>query len=293
MAEMRPFEYRILQYAPNVLQEVAANIGVILLEVGAGGSGFADIRLTEDWRMARLLDPDLDSEYFIHFAQAVRERLNSSALDCSMGGIAVTQREWMLHALDDWSSSGIRVTVPSAVMVRDPAAELARLVKEQCALPVRTQGVRPQVGRGAILAKMKDEFGRQGVWDLMSQKISISKYTRQGDPLMIDCGYRFPSEPISDVLPDSQVFRMFHAVSLQNDVNATKVLAFTFQDFRSGFAEEQQARVELTAIIEDDADEQEESVQYAISTLKRTNIVVEAVRQLPTLADRARRELRV
>ncbi len=50
-----------------------------------------------------------------------------------------------------------------------------------------------------------------------AEEISGAEYTRSGDPLKIDCGYS----------PNGTV-KLFHAVTLQSDVNAAKVLAFSF-----------------------------------------------------------------
>ena len=40
---------------------------------------------------------------------------------------------------------------------------------------------------------MRTEFERAGVWDLLRKRIAASEYTRPGDPLRIDVGYR-PNE---------------------------------------------------------------------------------------------------
>ncbi len=45
-------------------------------------------------------------------------------------------------------------------------------------------------GRTAIAGRMRDEFERAGVWGMMRKRIAASEYTRPGDPLKIDCGYR-------------------------------------------------------------------------------------------------------
>ena len=37
---------------------------------------------------------------------------------------------------------------------------------------------------------MRTEFEHAGVWDLLRKRIAASEYTRPGDPLRIDVGYR-------------------------------------------------------------------------------------------------------
>jgi hypothetical protein len=41
-----------------------------------------------------------------------------------------------------------------------------------------------------IQAGMRGEFERAGVWDLLRKQIRAAEYTRPGDPLRIDMGYR-------------------------------------------------------------------------------------------------------
>ena len=65
--------------------------------------------------------------------------------------------------------------------------------------------------RAAIAGAMRTEFERAGVWGLMRKRIAASLYTRAGDPMKIDCGYR-----------PNGVIRMFQAVSLEGDVEAAK-----------------------------------------------------------------------
>ena len=293
MAEKRAFEFRVLRYVPNPVQDVAANVGVILVEIGARDAGFADVKLTEDWRLAKLLNPFFEVDVLVNLAEEIRQSLRSSDRDCSKGGEAVSRTEWILHILDDWFSNAIMVSEPRALMTEEPAVELGRLVKDYCEI-VKLPGEGKQLpGRNAILRRMKDEFTSYGVLKLMSKDIAIEKYTRAGDPLKIDYGYRYPTKPLADVLPADQVFRMFHALSLRSEVNAAKALALTFSGFRQGLQDEVQARVDLTAIVEDDVDRDSKSVQFAVATLKDYQIIVEDVGQLPRIAQRANKELEI
>ena len=86
---------------------------------------------------------------------------------------------------------------------------------------------------------MRTEFERAGVWALMRKKIAASIYTQPGDPMKIDCGYR-----------PNGVIKMFHAVSLDADVEAAKVLAFTAPRLHEGVQRVEGARLELTAVVE-------------------------------------------
>ena len=70
---------------------------------------------------------------------------------------------------------------------------------------------------------MRTEFERAGVWELLRKRIAASEYTRPGDPLRIDVGYR-----------PNGLIRMFHAVSLEPGVEMAKVLAFSAAGLRAG-----------------------------------------------------------
>ena len=258
MAEKRAFEYRVLQFVPNPVQGVAVNVGILLMEVGEGGAGFVDLQLTEDWGLASKLHPDFDAEVLSQFAATMKGLLTSGEMDASKGGEAVSRRAWALSIADEWFSNAIQLSSSHAVMTDDPAAEMKRLVKMYCSLPTQHRREVLEVGRSGILRRMRSEFEQAGVWEQMSREIRIQTYTRQGDPLKIDCGYRYPREYMPGLSRNDQKFRMFHAVSLKKDVNAAKVLAFTFGDFRVGLEKEVKATAELTAIVEDGIDRREE-----------------------------------
>jgi hypothetical protein len=118
---------------------------------------------------------------------------------------------------------------------------------------------------------MRSEFEHVGVWDLLRKRIAASEYTRLGDPLRIDLGYR-----------PNGVIRMFHAVSMEPGVEMAKVLAFSAAGLRAGVERVEKAELELTAVIEPAAkmgatdEEPERLAMY-----------------LGRVAETARRELRV
>ena len=93
----------------------------------------------------------------------------------------------------------------------------------------------------ALVARMRSEFETAGVWPLMQEKIPVARYTRSGDPLKIDCGYS----------PNGTV-KLFHAVTLTSDINAAKVLAFSFPQLAQGIEEAEGKQALLTAVVEDD-----------------------------------------
>jgi hypothetical protein len=137
---------------------------------------------------------------------------------------------------------------------------------------------------------MRTEFERVGVWDLLRKRIAASEYTRPGDPLRIDVGYR-----------PNGVIKMFHAVSLEPGVEMAKVLAFSAAGLRAGVERVEKAQLELTALIEpaarmgatDEAPERLEMYRFGVETMEEHQIRVLTTEDLGRVAETARRELRV
>ena len=153
-------------------------------------------------------------------------------------------------------------------------------------------------GRAAIQVRMRAEFEHAGVWDLLRKRIAAAEYTRPGDPLHIDLGYR----------PNGMV-RMFHAVSLQpglgpglgSGLEMAKVLAFSAAGLRAGVERVEKAQLELTAVIEpatrvgatDEEPERLEMYRFGVETMEEHQIRVLTTSDMGRVAETARRELRV
>jgi hypothetical protein len=290
----RAFEFRVVKFVPNAVHGMTANIGVILAEVESPDRGFADIKLADDWKLARILDPLLDIDLFEALAIEIRENLHSSVRDRSMGGVEVTRREWMEHVLEDWCSNGIQVSEPRAVMTDDPVRELSRLVKMYCNFgrtEVKVVSDPRRVGRAAIVFQMRKAFEQYGVIKHLQKQVDVSALTGVGNAWKIDYAYRYPKEVRADLNRDSQYFKMFHAVSLRKDADAAEILAARFQEFRSGLEDKLQAEAKLTAIVETGLDRESPFVKFAYETFKEKNVEVATLAQMPGIAERARKEL--
>src|ERR1700680_2215530 len=95
MADRRQLEFFLVRYVPDAVKEEFVNIGVVMVEAGANGSGFADVRFTRDWRRVRCLDPQADVEMLESLEREIR------------GQLATTQdRAVLLRRLED-SFSGV------------------------------------------------------------------------------------------------------------------------------------------------------------------------------------------
>ncbi len=263
--ELKQCEFMLIRYVPDAIKDEFVNIGVLLLNGDA-----ADLRFTRDWRRVRCLDPAADIEMLEALEADLHRQLTQGALD----------RATLLTKLQNYLSNGLQLTAPKGCLTQDPAQELQSLA--QMYLERRRAGARETSGRQAILGQMKSAFEQAGVWALMKKKIAASQYTHKGDPLKIDCGYR-----------PNGVIKMFHAVSLETDVDAAKVLAFSYPGIREGIARVEKAKSELTAVIEPDLDRSDEAILFALATLERSAIAVATTSELPGIAEHARLELHI
>ncbi len=268
MPELKQCEFILLRYLPDALTEEFVNIGVLLVEAGPDGGGFAGVRFTRDWRRARCLDPGLDLELLSQMESDLRRQL------------ARADRRMVLSKMQDYCSNGIQLAAPKACLTADPAAELEALARMY--LEHRRPGPRERSARQRIFRQMRAAFEQAGVWELMHKKIAAAEYTHKGDPLKIDCGYR-----------PNGVLRMFHALPLAPEVDSAKALAFSFPELRAGMASKRNLKAELTAIVEPDLDREDEAISFALAMLARSDIAVAGAAELPRFAEMARQELRI
>jgi hypothetical protein len=259
----------LIRYVPDLSKGEFVNVGVVLLDQD---SGFADVRFTRDWRRVRCLDPDADVEVLEALEGELRTVLRSAAeLD----------RVFLFQKLPDWASNALQLTPMQGVLTDSPVAEIGRLAEMYCESG-RRAGRREMSGRQVIYQAMRSSFEQAGVWDLMRKRIPVAQYTHKGDPLKVDCGYR-----------PNGVVHLFQAVSLATDVDSAKVLAFSYPQIQEGIARLEDAKTSLTAIVEDDLDRSDEAVGFALDTFDKATILVASMSELPAIADRARRDLRI
>ena len=271
MKERLPCEFFLIRYVPDVVKGEFTNIGVVLRE--AANAESAVVRFTRDWSRVRCMDADADLGLLESLEGEIAERLRMSATDPKP----------VLALLQDTLSNSVQISEARASLAESMPAELEQLMRMYVE-PLKIKVERRRTGRAAIAAAMRTEFERAGVWGLMRKRIAASLYTRAGDPTKIDCGYR-----------PNGVIRMFQAVSLEGDVEAAKVLAFTAPQMREGVARVEQAKLELTAIVEPLAQigEDTDAYRFGIDTMERQAIRVMTVNDLGRIAETARVELRV
>jgi hypothetical protein len=200
----------------------------------------------------------------------------------------------MIAVIEDTFSNSLQMTEARACLAENLPAELD-LLMHLYVEPLRVKQDRKRTGRAVIAGAMRTHFERAGVWALMRKRIAASLYTLPGDPMKIDCGYR-----------PNGVVKMFHAVSLDGDVEAAKVLAYTAPRLREGVVRVEGARLELTAVVEplralavedeekhEFEDESVERYRFGVETMESQEIRVVTMNDLARAAQTARIDLRL
>lgn len=295
LQQRRPCEFQLLRYVPDAVRNEYVYIGAILREAApdapagaasagsgpAGGEAGApmrvEVRFTRDWRRVRCLDPEADTALLEGMESELKRRL------------AEEPNGKLRRILDESLSLNIQMTEPKAYLAESMPAGMEELMRLYVEPPARERATRVG-GRAAIQTRMRSEFERAGVWDLLRKRIAAAAYTRPGDPLRIDLGYR-----------PNGVIRMFHAVSFEPGLETAKVLAFSEAALRAGVGRVEKAELELTAIVEpaarlgatDDDPERLALYRFGVETMEEHRIRVLTTSDLERVAATARRELRL
>jgi len=285
-SDRRACQFQLLRYVPDAVRNEYVHIGVILRESGTADSpGRTEVRFTRDWRRVRCLDPDADTALLEGMESELRQRLTLNPdrdPENDPGGR-------LMRLLEESLSLSVQMTEARAYLAESLPAGVEELMRLYVDPPPRERLPRLS-GRAAIQQRMRGEFERAGVWDLMRKRIAASDYTRPGDPLRIDAAYR-----------PNGLIRMFHAVSLEPGLEMAKVLAFSASGLRAGVERVEKAELELTAIIEPAAklgatDEEPDRLalyRFGVETMEEHRIRVLTTSDLTRVAETARRELRV
>ncbi len=271
----RACEFQLLRYVPDAVRNEYVHIGVILREQDSREA--AEVRFTRDWRRVRCLDPEADTAMLEGMESELRRRF------------AAEPDGNLMRLLSEALSLNVQMTDPKAYLAESIPTGMEELMRLYVDPPPRERLPRLS-GRAAIQARMRTEFERAGVWDLLRKRIAASLYTRSGDPLRIDAGYR-----------PNGIVRMFHAVSLEPGVEMAKVLAFSAAGLRAGVERVEKAELELTAVIEPAArlgatEEEPERLalyRFGVETMEENRIRVLTTSDLERVAETARRELRI
>jgi hypothetical protein len=251
---------------------------VVLRETGREDG--ATVRFTRDWSRVRCLDPNADVELLESLETEIAERLRAGPNE--LANAERLNAKPLLATLEDTLSNSVQLTEMRGTLAESLPAEMEQLLRMYVE-PLKAPATRRKVsGRSAIAGRMREEFERAGVWALMRKRIAASQYTRPGDPLKIDCGYR------------NGKVRMFQAVSLENDAEAAKGLAYSAEALRAGIRRVEESEMELTAVVEPVASVSDaEMYGFAVGAMESAAIRVLTAADLGRVAQTARRELRL
>jgi hypothetical protein len=268
MAGRKQLEFFLLRYVPDAVKDEFVNIGVVMVESGANGAGFADVRFTRDWRRVRCLDPQADVEMLSALERDIRRHL-ATAQD----------RVVLLRRLEDSFSNVIQLSPAKGCLADDPAVEIEKMASMYLEA-AKIGGKREVSGRQRILEKMREEFEQAGVAKFILP-VPVAPYTKPGDPFQFDFGYRVAGE-----------IKLFQAVSLKAGVDAAVMLAARYPRIAPVMSKMVEATPMLTAVIDDDLDRGHESIQFALSMMEEERIRIKVATEMPLIAEVARRELR-
>jgi hypothetical protein len=269
MADRRQLEFFLLRYVPDAVKDEFVNIGLVMVEPGANGGGFAEVRFTRDWRRVRCLDPQADVEMLEAMEREIRGQLRQTG-----------DRELLMRRLEDSFSNLIQISPAKGCLAEDPAVEIETMAAMYLEA-ARVGGAREASARQRILGKMRDAFEQAGVAKFLAA-VPAAPYTKPGDPFKFDFGYRVGNE-----------IKLFHAVSLKANVDAAVLLAARYPRIATGMEKVAGAAPMLTAVIDDGVDRTEEVMQFALSAMEDEKIRIVAAGEMPGVAEGARRELRV
>jgi len=304
-----PCEFFLIRYVPDVVKGEFINIGVVLREArpeslkdpeaarqAVTRSSVTEVRFTRDWRRVRCIDPGADTELLESLEDEIASRLISEAT-------GPLPPKPLLELLSDTLSNSIQITEPRATLAESFALELEQLLQLYVE-PIRVKVSRERTGRGAIHAEMRKEFERAGVWGAMFKRYPVAEYTRRGDPMRLDCGYR--PEPKTELKLGGGTVHIFHAISLANDADTARGLAFTAPLLREGLLRKDRAELDLAAVVEpirsvspeeEDGEgftgEAADLYRFGVATMESAGIRVLTIGDLARAAATARAELRL
>jgi len=268
MAERRQLEFFLLRYVPDAVKDEFVNIGVVMVEAGANGAGFAEVRFTRDWRRVRCLDPQADLEMLAALEREIRGQLSTTH-----------DREVLLRRLEDSFSNVIQLSPAKACLAENPMHEIEAMASMYLE-SAKVAGKRESSGRQRILSEMREAFEQAGVEKFLLP-VPAAPYTKPGDPFQFDFGYQVGGG-----------IKLFHAVSLKAGVDAALLLAARYPRIAPVMSKVAGAVPVLTAVIDDDLDRGHESVEFALSLMEDEKIRVAVAAEMPMIAEVARRELR-
>jgi chorismate mutase len=267
MAEKRHLELHLLRLLPSPLKDDFVTVGLVLLE---SDGGFADLRVTRDWRMLQCVAPNVELEWFGIVENEIRGSLGQ-----------LQRRDELLQLVNERFGSILDVAPTKAVATYDPVKEMEVLASIYLAPVERGERVQQRAGRGAMISLMNDAFANASVLELMQKDLDMTGYLGSEDPFQIDFGYRV-----------GNAIKMLHAISLRANADQAQLFAYRYSRIDEGMRREQ-LQPSLTAVVDRTIEMRDERARIAIGMMEQNSVRVRVVGEIGEIADEVRRELRV
>ena len=273
--DLKNCEYFLIEYAPTALRDTRVSIGLFLFE--ASGR-LVQHAVTRDWRQLRCLDPQADVQLLEslpeYFDQLVAEcAVQEAASGRALAGVRLYEQ---LRQMQENYSGTLQISLPRGVRAANPAEEFERLFLEHVARP-RVSGEKRPLREGSrpwIHACLRQALERRDLWDLLGKDIPVEQFTAAGDGFRIDFGYR-----------PNGVTKYLHAISLERDLNQSKLLSYTFWRIR------QTTEARMTAIVAD-GDPTLPLVQSCRQILTAGEIAIQPLSEIDSFLEGVNQELR-
>lgn len=266
MPEKRQFELFFLQYVPRPAAGEIVNIGIVVKEALPGE--FARAQFTRDWGRVRCLDPGADIEMLEAIAHDVEKKVSQSE-----------SIDLLMRKVRESLSNTIQLSASGGLLTDDPEKELKMLGDLFLDRPHVKQSHQLS-GRQQILQQMVVSLEQAGVIKHMNRDISMTRYTKPGDPLKLDFEY----------IVNNNV-KFLHAVSLRGSTIPARLLGPQFPEISAAIKQKTGANAFLTAVVDDDLDRSNVEIGFALEKLTGNGVQIAARKEMPEIAQAIRIEL--
>jgi Protein of unknown function (DUF3037) len=268
MADLKQFEFFLLRYVPDAVKDEFVNIGFVMHEVGPSESRSNVVQITDDWRRARGIGPNLDADILYGLGVQLQRELDELGWD------------GLVNRMQDLFSNMVQVSPTKAIQATDSAKAAAILMQDY--LRTRADGSKEHISpRTGIVLTMEGAFRAAGVLGFMQRNIRAVDYTgKKGDPQRFDFAY-----------PLGEEVRFLHALSLQASVQPALVLGARFPAIAQDIHRVYKATAKLTVVVDDDLDRRREDIGFVLGMMAESQIRVAEVREMPQMAAEIRQEL--
>ena len=265
MAEIKQLEFFLLRYVPDAVKGEFVNFGVVLLEPGGGG----EVRLTNDWRRLLCADPEADLDWLRAMETDIRQEVRSA-----------NGREEFLRRMRDSFSNTVQLSPMQGLTAENMETALHDL-ESVYLKTLRTPALKYDVaGRRRLVGVAAKEFDKANVLGLLMRNVDLATYTKAGDPLRYDFGWRMGKQ-----------INFLHAVSLKKSVEQGILLAARYPEIRRAIFAKEDATASMIALVESEVRQRPE-VGFVLGMMRDVEIRVAMESEMPAIAQEVRGELK-